>query len=478
VSHFIGRESELKKILELRKKKSSSLVTLMGRRRIGKSTLIEEAGKSYTNYLSIAGLAPREGMDNISQLRNFHAQLQEHFNKTIAPFYDWYNALSSLAKLTQDGEWLILFDEISWLGAYDNDFAGQLKIVWDKYFKKNDSLTLVLCGSISSWIDQNILKNADFVGRVSLQMTLEELPLKICNEFWGRMKNQISSLEKLKILSVTGGIPKYLEELILSKPAEENILRLCFTSEGPLFNEFDKIFNEVFLKRNSIYNNIVRKLSEKKYTVSELAKALKFSPNGDFSECLTNLEISGFIKRDFTYDLKGKKLGIAHYRLKDNYLRFYFKYIEPNKTKILNKNFAFESVYQFSNWEVTLGFQFENLILQNLSTLYTILGIKSSSVIASSPYFQKKTARTKGACQIDLLITTEHKSIYLCELKVRDKLDSSSIKEVQKKIKTLQIPRGYSIRPILIYEGDFTEKVKYELNSFFHQLISFNDFFN
>jgi AAA+ ATPase superfamily predicted ATPase len=476
MSHFIGRELELKKLLDLRKKSTSSLVVLMGRRRIGKSTLIEETGEHYKKYLSIAGLAPREGMDNISQLRNFHAQLQENFKQVIPPFFDWYSALNGLAQLTKKGEWLILLDEISWMGAYDNDFPGQLKVAWDKYFKKNNSLTLVLCGSVSSWIDKNLLKNADFVGRVSLQMTLEELPLKICNEFWASKKNQISSLEKLKILSVTGGIPKYLEEIILSKAAEENILRLCFTPEGPLFHEFDKIFNEIFLKRNATYNRIVRKLSDKKFQTSDLARALKLEPNGDFSECLHNLEISGFIKKDFTYDLKGKKQGTARYRLKDNYLRFYFKYIEPNKAKIINKNFSFDSVYQFSNWEITVGFQFENLILQNLPELYQILDIKASNVVAAGPYFQKKTARTKGACQIDILITTEHKTIYLCELKVRDKIDNSSIKEVQNKIKTLQIPRGYSIRPILIYEGDLSLKNEYELKRFFQQLVPFKEF--
>lgn len=476
MTHFIGREAELNKILELKKKNSSNLIVLMGRRRIGKSTLIDEASGRYKNYLSIAGLAPRDKIDNISQLRNFHAQLQEKFSKIIPPFFDWYTALTHLAHLTKHGEWLILLDEISWMGAYDNDFPGQIKVVWDKYFKKNDSLTLVLCGSVSSWIDKNLLKNADFVGRVSLQMTLEELPLRTCNEFWASKKNQISSLEKLKILSVTGGVPKYLEEIILSKTAEDNILRLCFTPEGPLFNEFDKIFNEIFLKRNITYNRIVRKLADKKSSTSDLAKALKLQPNGDFSECLNNLEISGFIKKDFTYDLKGKKMGATRYRLKDNYLRFYFKYIEPNKAKILNKNFNFESVYQFSNWEVTLGFQFENLILQNLSELYKILEIKSFNVVAANPYFQKKTARTKGACQIDILITTEHKTIYICELKVRDKIESSLIKEVQKKIKALQLPRGYSIRPILIYEGELSEKIEYELKGFFHQLISFSEF--
>ena len=474
---FIGRKNELQKIVALKAKSSASLIVLMGRRRIGKSTLIDEAGHRFKNYLSIAGLAPHAGMDNLSQLKNFHSQLQQAVKKSIPPFYDWYSGLCALADVVSDGEWLVHLDEISWMGAYDVDFPGQLKVVWDKFFKQNRQLVLVICGSVSSWIEQNILKNSDFVGRISLQMILEELPLRDCGQFWGDTQKHISSLERLKTLSIIGGVPKYLEEIIPSLSAEENILRLCFTPEGPLVHEFDKIFNEVFLKRNTTYNKIIRKLNERRYSFSDLAKQLKFKPTGDFLECLTNLELSGFIKRDFVYDLKGGKSGVSRYRIKDNYLRFYCKYIEPNREKILSKNFSFESVYQFSNWEATVGLQFENLILQNLPELFEILKIRPATVLAASPYFQKKTARTKGACQIDLLISTSQKTLYICELKVRDQIPAQVVEEMKRKIAVLQIPRGYSVRPILIFEGGLTEKVKYELLEYFQQLVSFNEFF-
>jgi AAA+ ATPase superfamily predicted ATPase len=477
MSKFVGRKEEIKKILDLKSKDNASLIVVMGRRRIGKSTLIDHVGARFKNYLVLSGLAPRKDMTNSDQLRSFHHQLQAHFKKISIPaFYDWHMAMKTLAQLTKKGEWLILLDEISWMGSLDPDFSGQLKVAWDQFFKKNDQLMMVVCGSVSSWIDENILNNADFTGRISLQLTIEELQLPYCHEFWGQKTKNISSLEKLKILSITGGVPKYLQEIITHQSAEKNILRLCFRPEGPLFHEFDKIFNEIFLKRNKVYNQLVRKISEKKMTASELAKSVKLDLNGDFSKLLRNLEISGFIKKDYLYDLRGKKQGLVRYRLKDNYLRFYFKYIEPNKDRIESKNFKFESVYQFSEWESTVGLQFENLILQNLSQLYPMLDISNAEVLAASPYYQRKTARTKGACQIDLLITTSAKIIYLCEFKVRDRIESNLIQEIQRKIKTLRIPRGYSLRPVLIYEGTMSEKTKYDLKNYFHYMIPFENF--
>jgi len=137
----------------------------------------------------------------------------------------------------------------------DSDFPGKLKIAWDTRFKKNDHLVLVLCGSASSWIDKNILKDTDFVGRISLEINLEELPLADCNKFWQK-KNLISSMEKLKLLSVTGGVPKYLEEINIKENAEENIKKMCFDKGGILVKEFEKIFNDIFNKRAKIYKKI------------------------------------------------------------------------------------------------------------------------------------------------------------------------------------------------------------------------------
>jgi hypothetical protein len=116
---------------------------------------------------------------------------------------------------------IVLFDEISWMGSKDPDFLGKLKNAWDLYFKKNPKLIFILCGSVSSWIDKNILSHTGFLGRISYRLTLEELPLKDCNQFWSSAGGQISAYEKLKVLSITGGVPRYLEEIKPRMSAEK-----------------------------------------------------------------------------------------------------------------------------------------------------------------------------------------------------------------------------------------------------------------
>ncbi|PWU14028.1 MAG: hypothetical protein C5B50_18040 [Verrucomicrobia bacterium] len=97
---------------------------------------------------------------------------------------------------------------------------------------------LVLCGSVTSWIQDNILNQTGFVGRCSWQFRLPPLALPACNLFW--RGKPVSAAEKLKILSVTGGVPRYLEEIDPAQTAEQNIRRLCFHAGGMLFREFDQ----------------------------------------------------------------------------------------------------------------------------------------------------------------------------------------------------------------------------------------------
>lgn len=149
-------------------------------------------------------------------------------------------------------------DEISWMGSKDPDFLGKLKNAWDLYFRKNDKLILAICGSATAWIDKNILSSTGFMGRESLTLTLDELPLSVCAEFWNSENERISSHEKLKLLAVTGGIPRCLEHINPVLSAEENVRQMCFNKAGILFNEFEKIFSDLFSPKNILYKDINR----------------------------------------------------------------------------------------------------------------------------------------------------------------------------------------------------------------------------
>jgi len=182
---FVGRDTELAQLRRTARLAKAGLIVCRGRRRIGKSTLIEHfAHEEFEHFYEFQGLAPREALDNRHQLENFSRQLAEQHRLPPLQLQSWHEAFALLARLTEGQRALIFLDEISWMASRDQDFVGQLKIAWDTRFKKNRGLIVVLCGSVSSWIDKNILNSADFLGRVSLSLDLHELPLDQCSAFF------------------------------------------------------------------------------------------------------------------------------------------------------------------------------------------------------------------------------------------------------------------------------------------------------
>ncbi len=467
---FIGREHELSILNRYFEHPAASLFVIHGRRRIGKSRLVDEFGQNKT-YFHFTGLAPNGSVHAQIQRDEFARKLAAYFGLPGLKADDWADLFTVLAQLCQDKKVLILFDEISWMSSGDPSFLSKLRNAWDREFKTNANLMLVLCGSVSSWIEKNILSSTGFLGRVSYVLTLDELPLQTCMEFWGE---HIASYEKIKYLSVTGGVPLYLEALNPKLSAEENIRQLCFTPGGLLVREFDNIFSDLFSKRSAIYQKIVSALAKGAMSIEKISSEIKVESSGWLSEHLTDLEKSGFLSRDYTWDLaKEKESRMSRYRLSDNYIRFYLKYIEKNKGKISRNDFEFKSLAALPGWATCMGFQFENLILKNRNSIKKLLGVRPDEIVIDNPYFQTPTNRRRG-CQIDYMIQTKFNNLYVCEIKFyKTPIDFNIIEEVQHKIKSLVKPRNFSCRPVLIHVNGVSDAV---IDSdFFSNIIGIDD---
>lgn len=474
-SQFIGREWEMAKLQEFLHKRSASLIVVRGRRRIGKSRLLKEFGSQMKSFF-FSGLPPKpkKTMTSLIQRKEFANQLQQQGIPGVDPS-DWSHLFWHLAQHTKEGRVLIVLDEISWMGSKDSDFLGKLKNAWDLHFSNNSQLIIILCGSISSWIEKNILSSTGYLGRVSWDLHLEELSLSSCNAFWSPYDSRISSYEKFKILSVTGGVPLYLELIRPELSAEENIRNMCFTRGGLLVREFEQIFSDLFARRSHQYKEIVESLSGGSKQAIEIYATLQKKKSGVYDEYINDLVQSGFVKRDFTWYLKEETCSkFSKYRLSDNYLRFYLKYIFPNRFQIENGLFANISLTALPGWDTMMGLQFENLVTHNRKTLWKIIGIHPNDIVADGPFFQTQTAIQSG-CQIDYLIQTRFHTLYLCEIKFsKDRVGMQILQEMEKKIKAIKVPKHCSIRPVLIHVNGVSDSI---LDSrYFDKIIDFSDF--
>ncbi|MBS0629728.1 MAG: AAA family ATPase [Verrucomicrobia bacterium] len=462
---FFGRTKELHDLKELLNKKASSLVVIRGRRRVGKTRLVEEFSKSFPKKFFFAGLAPenpeelRPGINNptlAQKQRDAFADRMYALGIPCSRRDEWSSLFTDVAKYCLKGRLIVFFDEITWLGMGDPSFLGKLKTAWDFEFSKNEQLILVLAGSNSAWIEKNILTSSGFVGRIAWGMELKELPLHVCDQFWGPNESQIAPYEKFKILSVTGGIPRYLEEIQPLLTAEQNIQRLCFDASGLLFNEFNNIFSDIFGKRSERYEFLVKFLVDGPASLEKIAQLSGRDSGGDLSEALEELTESGIISRDFTWHLRdGKASRLSQYRLSDNYLRFYLKFIEPQHRKIKSGH----KIRLPSNWYAIMGLQFENLVVSSRQELYRLLDIQEEEIVCANPYWHTASARRK-ACQIDFLIQTKFNVLYVCEVKFYKKpISTDVVSETREKIARLQAPKGFSYRPVLIHVNGVEDAV-------------------
>jgi hypothetical protein len=469
---FFGREDELAQLSALWNKRVSSLVTCRGRRRVGKSTLVERfAAVTGCRFVKIEGRRPKPGMSNADELAAFASQLADQSEAERTAPATWNDAFRRLSREIRDGEkTVVLLDEISWLAHYDDAFADELKIAWDNILKKHDRLVLVLCGSVSSWLRDNIVENGAYVGRRSLDIVVRELPLRDCVRFWGAAAARTSPREIFDVLSVTGGVPRYLEEIDPALPAAENIRRLAFLPNSVLRNDFDEMFSDVITRRPAFTGHVLRALVDGPKGAEELAAVLGVPRSGNITLALRQLEDAGLVAREAGRNPEsGRPVKNRRYRIRDNYARFYLKFVEPVKEVIDDGSFAFVSMEQFDGWETVMGLQFETLIVNNYPELLPSLHLGRALIVSAAPFHRNAGAKSgRKGLQVDLLLQTRQ-SVCIVEIKRQRRIGKEVVAEVEEKCRRLSRPSGVSLKTALVYDGELAPSL--EADAYFDALV-------
>ncbi len=473
-SPFIGRQYELERLNDLLHKKTASLVVINGRRRIGKSRLVEKFAEGNTFY-RFSGLAPDKGVNAQDQRNEFSLQLSHQTNIPSLQVDDWSKLFQLLSDKIVSGRVIVLFDEITWMAKDDSTFLSKLKNAWDLYFKKNPKLIFIICGSISAWIEKNILSSTGYLGRVSLHLHLTELPLKQGSLLLDKFGFKRSTLEKLIFMSLSGGVPWYLEQIKPHFSAEKNIHHLCFEPQSLLLNEFKHIFHDLFGRRSDIYAKIVKLLVRQPLDYDSIATELKYSKGSALSDYINELVCCSYIHQHHTWELKTGKLSkLSKYRLSDSFLRFYFRIMEPKLKAIKEGKYQENLPSNMLGWWGMVGLQIENLILNNCSLILTSLAINPMEVVAEGPYFQRPSSRAKGV-QIDYLIQTKLNTLFACEVKFsQNPIGSSTLREMRDKVERLSIPKRFTVLPVLIHCNEVSEEVVEA--EYFYKIINFSEF--
>lgn len=467
---FTGRCHELDILRRECERTRASLIAIYGRRRVGKTRLVEEFCKNKT-YWKFDGL---ENQPKAKQIKLFLKTLAGYTKNPLvetAHCKDWIDVFklldSEINKTSHKHNMIVFFDELPYMANRRHEMISDLKWAWDNLWSGKEALALIMCGSIASFMVDSVINSSALYGRITLEICLNPLSLSECYDFFLGKKSQ---REIIELYMFCGGIPAYLTQFDNNESVALNINRLAFCKDGYFTTEFERIFKDVF-HEDRIYKKIILLLCKyKSLKIAELLKIMSMTAGSSFNRYLDNLEIAGFV-RGYAPSGRPESSKLKRYKIDDEYIHFYFKFIKPNSKKIASNTTGnlFSRIISSSAYQSWAGFAFERLCLKHIGQIMRALKI-DQLVTDFGPYFTRDT-NTKDSAQIDLILYRHDSVVTVCEMKYYNKkIGKWIIDEVEKKLSTLSA-NNKSIEKVLITTEGITDDLE-DANYFSNTLLT------
>ena len=446
---FVGRVRELGQLEDFLSREGPGIAVIYGRRRIGKSLLIETALKGRP-ALTFEGL---EDQAKAAQIEGFLFQLARHEGREPAgeTARGWLEALVKLEPLLQRRPACLVFDEFQWMANYRRELVSDLKMIWEQCLAKIPGVKLILCGSIASFMMTKVVRSSALYGRTDLEIQLKGFSL-------GEARQLLRDKGLDEIIEASlyfGGVPKYLELVKNSPSIQAGVEQLAFRDNGYFVEEYQRIFASHF-GRNPDFRKIVATLATSREGLfrKDLVAKAGLDAGGTLSEHLADLESAGFVSSETPID-KGVDSRTIKYRLSDPYLLFYLSFIRPNLKKIRSgaQQDLFARLSQTGRFFSWRGKSFEQLCLRHAGRLAGLLGFAGID-FSCGPYF-RSPARDQSGVQVDLVFSRADSIITLCEMKCSvARVGKGVIEEVERKAQFLaQAFPSKTIQRVLVLHG-------------------------
>ena len=413
---MIGRKRERKKLLELYGREKADFVAVYGRRRVGKTFLIDETFEGKITFKH-AGLSPVEHQRRgamAAQLNHFYYSLLHAGAKIDHMPRDWMEAffmLETWLEENDDGTKQVIFlDELPWMDTPRSGFITALEGFWNTWGCHRKNLMLIVCGSASSWILDNLINNhGGLYNRVTCEIKLSPFTLKECEAFLKEKGINYSRYDIVQSYMVLGGIPYYMDYFEKDLSLAQNIDRLFFSSHAILRSEYDRLFSSIFSSPAQM-KSIVELLFTRNagFTRNEISEKLGFKSGGRLTNLLKSLIGSDFAIQYVPFGVKGAE---PHYKLIDPFCMFYLHFVTQQKKQDTDFWVHNQNKPSVNSWR---GFAFENVCFNHIDEIKRSLGI--SGVRTTQSAWSKRSDDHDGT-QIDMLIERDDHVINMCEIK-------------------------------------------------------------
>lgn len=352
---FIGRERELSKLNKLYDTSGFQFPVIYGRRRVGKTALINEfiKDKEAIFFTGIESNA-QQNLENFS--RSILSYADEALGNTIFPSFQ--AALEYVFKLAEKKRIILVIDEYPYIAKASKSLASTLQSLIDKN-KDTSKLFLILCGSSMSFMENHVLAyKAPLYGRRTAQFKILPFDFFESRSYF----KKFSDMDMAAVYGIVGGTPQYLLQMNDDLSLEENIKRCFLDPSSPLFEEPNNLLKQE-VREPAIYNAIITAVATGSTKLSEISSKV----GEETSACtayIKNLISLGIIKKETPFAVNTTRKTI--YKIDDNLFRFWYRFV-PDNIAAINRGLI-DAVYKKISPMISdyMGAVFEDICIQYL----------------------------------------------------------------------------------------------------------------
>lgn len=322
MTRFIDRKTEMAALEREYRRGGASLVVVYGRRRVGKTMLLVEFMKDKRAFYFLA--TEESEAQNRTSFKNLVADFVDDSLLRNASVDNWDDLFARLTK--EDGERIVIvMDEFQYLGKANAAFPSVFQRIWDTILKDRNVM-VVLCGSlITMMVDQALSYSSPLYGRRTAQLRMTQLPFSCYREFFGEK----SERELVELYSVTGGIPKYIELFEDAPDIYDAIARNILDRSSFLYDEPNFLLQKEVGDIGS-YFSIIKAIAAGNRKLGKIAGALEVKQTS-LTKYLKTLADLDLVEREVPVtETNPQKSKRGLYRIKDNFLLFWFRFVFPS----------------------------------------------------------------------------------------------------------------------------------------------------
>lgn len=428
---FVGRIKELNKLEELYSTEKFQMAVIYGRRRVGKTTLINEfcRGKKTIFCVGIES-TEKENLENFSK----EVWRAEGCEGIMPSFQDFESLFSHIAQIALSEQIVLVIDEYPYLASAQPAVSSILQAVIDHKLLEG-RLFLILCGSSMSFMEHQVLGyKSPLYGRRTAQFKI--LPFN----FWDSclMLEGFTTEEQAVFYGITGGIPEYLSRIQSGWTLKQNLVDMFFSSSGRLFEEPSNLLKQE-LRSPATYNAILTAIADGHSKLNDISNTVGI-PTGGCSNLLKSLIELGIVSKEIPVTEQSSKKTI--YKISDQMFRFWYRFVGPN-TNMITAGFGeavYENVVQ-TQLNAFMGFVFEKICIDYLL-------IQSAS--GKSPFFFNKigswwgtNVNTRQQEEIDILAINKNQAVFgECKWK-NEAADLRTLNKMVKRSELFSYPDKY-----------------------------------